>query len=108
MTVFTEHLVEFNRDLWMAMAGHPVALGQADGTLAEGAVEGRTVLYAAERVYLDTWPRRACRPSLVTGGGSRPTPTPSSPGWSPGARPCWTGRPTVYQRPAGPAASAPS
>ena len=39
------------------------------------------------------WPRPACRPSLATGAGSRPTPTRSSPTWPPGARTCWTGRP---------------
>jgi thiaminase len=38
MTVFTEHLVESNRDLWMAMAGHPFVLGLADGTLPDGAL----------------------------------------------------------------------
>ena len=55
MTVFTEHLVESNQDLWMAMAGHPFVLGLADGTLPDGALEGLTALYAAERAYLDTW-----------------------------------------------------
>jgi thiaminase len=39
MTVFTEHLVEANRDLWMAMAGHPFVLGLADGTLPDGALQ---------------------------------------------------------------------
>jgi len=39
MTVFTEHLVEFNRDLWMAMADHPFVLGLADGTLPDGALQ---------------------------------------------------------------------
>jgi thiaminase len=39
MTVFTEHLVESNRDLWMAMAGHPFVLGLADGTLPDGALQ---------------------------------------------------------------------
>src|ERR671910_2532049 len=39
MTVFTEHLVESNRDLWMAMAGHPLVLGLADGTLPDGALQ---------------------------------------------------------------------
>jgi thiaminase/transcriptional activator TenA len=42
------------------------------------------------------------------GAGSRPTPTPASPPWPPGARTCWTGRPTACQRPAWPPASAPS
>jgi thiaminase len=39
MTVFTEHLVESNRDLWVAMAGHPFVLGLADGTLPDGALQ---------------------------------------------------------------------
>jgi thiaminase len=39
MTVFTEHLVESNRDLWMAMAAHPFVLGLADGTLPDGALQ---------------------------------------------------------------------
>jgi thiaminase len=39
MTVFTEHLVEANRDLWAAMAGHPLVLGLADGTLPDGALQ---------------------------------------------------------------------
>jgi formylaminopyrimidine deformylase / aminopyrimidine aminohydrolase len=39
MTVFTEHLVEANRDLWMAMAGHPLVLGLAEGTLPDGALQ---------------------------------------------------------------------
>ncbi|HEX8928487.1 MAG TPA: hypothetical protein VGA45_06185 [Actinomycetota bacterium] len=39
MTVFTEHLVESNRDLWMAMAGHPFVLGLADGTLPDSALQ---------------------------------------------------------------------
>jgi thiaminase len=39
MTVFTEHLVESNRDLWAAMAGHPFVLGLADGTLPDGALQ---------------------------------------------------------------------
>jgi len=39
MTVFTEHLVKSNRDLWMAMAGHPFVLGLADGTLPDGALQ---------------------------------------------------------------------
>jgi thiaminase len=36
MTGFTDHLVEANRDLWAAMAGHPFVLGLADGTLPDG------------------------------------------------------------------------
>ena len=39
MTVFPEHLVESNRDLWMAMAGHPFVLGLAQGTLPDGALQ---------------------------------------------------------------------
>jgi thiaminase len=39
MTGFTEHLVEANRDLWMAMAGHPFVLGLADGTLPDSALQ---------------------------------------------------------------------
>jgi thiaminase/transcriptional activator TenA len=39
MTVFTEHLVESNRDLWMAMAGHPFVIGLAEGTLPDGALQ---------------------------------------------------------------------
>jgi thiaminase/transcriptional activator TenA len=54
------------------------------------------------------WRGLACRPSPATDAGSRPTPTPASPPWPRGARTCWTGRPTVCQRPAWPPASAPS
>ena len=39
MTGFTEQLVEANRDLWAAMAGHPFVLGLADGTLPDGALQ---------------------------------------------------------------------
>jgi thiaminase len=39
MTAFTEHLVESNRDLWMAMVRHPFVLGLADGTLPDSALE---------------------------------------------------------------------
>ena len=39
MTVFTEHLVRSNRDLWMTMARHPFVLGLADGTLPDSALE---------------------------------------------------------------------
>jgi thiaminase len=39
MTVFTEHLLESNRDLWVAMAGHPFVLGLADGTLLDSALQ---------------------------------------------------------------------
>jgi thiaminase len=38
MTAFTEQLVEANRDLWVAMAGHPLVLGLADGTLPDRAL----------------------------------------------------------------------
>ncbi len=30
MTAFTDHLVEANRDVWAAMAGHPLVLGLDD------------------------------------------------------------------------------
>jgi thiaminase len=36
---FTDHLVEANRDLWAAMAGHPFVLGLADGTLPGSALQ---------------------------------------------------------------------
>lgn len=39
MTAFTDHLVEANRDLWAAMAGHPFVLGLADGTLPARALQ---------------------------------------------------------------------
>ena len=39
MVAFTEHLVEANRDLWAAMAGHPFVLGLADGTLPDSAIQ---------------------------------------------------------------------
>jgi thiaminase len=39
MTAFIDRLVESNRDLWMAMAGHPFVLGLADGTLPDGALQ---------------------------------------------------------------------
>src|SRR5215218_160492 len=39
MTAFTEHLVEANRDLWAAMAGHPFVLGLARGTLPDSALQ---------------------------------------------------------------------
>jgi thiaminase len=39
MTGFTDHLVEANRALWAAMAGHPLVLGLADGTLPDGALQ---------------------------------------------------------------------
>src|SRR5918996_912189 len=39
MTAFTEQLVEANRDLWAAMAGHPMVIGLADGTLPDRAMQ---------------------------------------------------------------------
>jgi formylaminopyrimidine deformylase / aminopyrimidine aminohydrolase len=39
MTGFTGNLVEANRDLWAAMASHPLVLGLADGTLPDGALQ---------------------------------------------------------------------
>jgi formylaminopyrimidine deformylase / aminopyrimidine aminohydrolase len=39
MAGFTDQLVEANRDLWVAMAGHPLVLGLADGTLPDGALQ---------------------------------------------------------------------
>src|SRR4029450_8697975 len=39
MTGFTEQLVEANRDLWMAMTGHPFVLALADGTLPDSALQ---------------------------------------------------------------------
>jgi thiaminase len=39
MTAFTDQLVESNRHLWAAMAGHPFVLGLADGTLPDRALQ---------------------------------------------------------------------
>ena len=39
MTGFTDHLLEANRALWAAMAGHPFVLGLADGTLPDSALQ---------------------------------------------------------------------
>ena len=39
MTGFTDHLLEANRDLWAAMAGHPFVVGLADGTLPDSALQ---------------------------------------------------------------------
>jgi thiaminase len=39
MVAFTDRLVEANRDLWAAMADHPLVLGLADGTLPDGALQ---------------------------------------------------------------------
>ena len=38
MTRFTDQLLEANRALWAAMAGHPFVLGLAHGTLPEAAL----------------------------------------------------------------------
>jgi thiaminase len=38
MAAFTDQLLEANRDLWAAMAGHSLVLGLADGTLPDGAL----------------------------------------------------------------------
>jgi thiaminase len=40
MTAFGDRLVEANRGVWTAMAGHPFVLGLADGTLPDAALEG--------------------------------------------------------------------
>src|SRR5919107_2380772 len=39
MTGFPDHLVEANRDLWAAMAGHPFVLTLAQGTLPDSALQ---------------------------------------------------------------------
>ena len=39
MMGFTDHLVEANRDLWAAMAGHPFVLTLAQGTLPDSALQ---------------------------------------------------------------------
>src|SRR4029450_11096223 len=39
MVAFTDRLVEANRAVWAAMAGHPFVLGLADGTLPDGALQ---------------------------------------------------------------------
>ena len=39
MVAFTDRLVEANRDLWAAMAGHPFVLGLAHGTLPGSALQ---------------------------------------------------------------------
>jgi hypothetical protein len=39
MTVFTDHLVESNRDLWSAMADHPFVVGLAQGTLPNSTIQ---------------------------------------------------------------------
>src|SRR4030095_11646201 len=50
MTVFTEHLVESNRDLWVAMAGHPFVLGLADGALRAWVQQDRVFVVQERRV----------------------------------------------------------
>ena len=39
MVAFTDRLVEANRDVWAAMAGHPFVLGLAHGTLPDTALQ---------------------------------------------------------------------
>jgi thiaminase/transcriptional activator TenA len=39
MTAFTDRLVEANRAVWAAMAGHPFVLGLAEGTLPDAALQ---------------------------------------------------------------------
>jgi thiaminase len=39
MVAFTDRLVEANRDLWAAMAGHPFVLGLARGTVPDRALQ---------------------------------------------------------------------
>jgi thiaminase len=39
MVAFTDRLVEANRDLWAAMAGHPFVLGLAEGILPDSALQ---------------------------------------------------------------------
>src|ERR687895_1831266 len=39
MVAFTDRLVEANRAVWAAMAGHPFVLGLADGTLPDSAFQ---------------------------------------------------------------------
>jgi thiaminase len=39
MTAFADQLVEANRDVRAAMAGHPLVLGLADGILPDGALQ---------------------------------------------------------------------
>jgi thiaminase len=39
MSAFTDELVEANRDVWAAMAGHPFVLGLAEGTLPGSAMQ---------------------------------------------------------------------
>jgi thiaminase/transcriptional activator TenA len=39
MVAFTDRLIEANRAVWVAMAGHPFVLSLADGTLPDGALQ---------------------------------------------------------------------
>ena len=39
MTAFSDHLVEADRDVWAAMAGHPFVLGRAEGALPDSAMQ---------------------------------------------------------------------
>src|ERR671913_597369 len=39
MVAFTDRLIEANRAVWAAMAGHPFVLGLADGTLPDSALQ---------------------------------------------------------------------
>jgi thiaminase len=39
MVAFTNRLIEANRDVWAAMAGHPFVLGLAEGALPDGALQ---------------------------------------------------------------------
>jgi thiaminase len=39
MVAFTDRLVEANRAVWAAMAGHPFVLGLAHGTLPHSALQ---------------------------------------------------------------------
>src|SRR4029453_2425902 len=39
MTAFPDRLIQANRDVWAAMAGHPFVLGLADGTLPDRALQ---------------------------------------------------------------------
>jgi thiaminase len=78
MTVFTEHLAESNRDLWMAMAGHPFVLGLADGTLPDGALQAWV---QQDRIFVveerRSWPRSA--PTACRRGCALLAPPSSSP-----------------------------
>ena len=72
MTVFTEHLVESNRDLWMAMAGHPFVLGLADGTLPDGALQAwvqQDRIFVVEERRVGRAPR--LRPAVAAGRAAR-------------------------------------